>query len=489
MKRGFYTLTAIAVLLASTFLVSPAGALGPRIPDPIPTLIEKGDVTIALETVASGFNGPVHALSAPGDDDHLYVVEQNGKIWSVDLDDDEPAPPRLFADLGSLGLNLGCFGINYDERGTFGLAFHPNYKRNGLLYTFQSQPPAGTAKLPAPNCNSQLPDHDNVVTEWRVRDPRSDDAAIDPASSREVIRIAHAQFNHNGGELRFGPGGNLFISTGDGGAADDQGPGHITPGGNAQNLNSLLGKILRINPRAGSATPGYRIPAGNPFVGTAGARGEIWALGFRNPFKMSFDDKTRQLYVADVGQNDLEEIDIVTKGGNYGWPVKEGTFAFDPSTAALPGFVTGDTVTGPYIDPIAQYDHCKGPVDPNLVGPCPLREGVSVIGGFVYRGSDIDELYGHYVFAEYSTNFFASDGRLLYLDEDNKVTELRIEGMDALGLGVLGMGQDGEGELYVLGKSGAKPGNTGITDPTNNTGVVRKIVEVDDGDGGGHGKG
>ncbi len=475
-----------AVAAATALLgLTPAGALGPRVPDPIPALIPTGDVTVALDTVASGFVNPVGGVTAPGQDDTLFVVEQRGLIWAVDTDDDGDdddkgaAAPRLFADLSSIGLNLGCFGINYDERGLFGVAFSPDYKKSGLVYTYQSVPQAGTAAPPANQCNGTQPDHDNVVTEWRVRNPRSGKATIDPSSRREVLRVAHPQFNHNGGELRFGPDGLLYIAVGDGGAADDQGPGHVA-GGNAQDPGSLLGKILRINPRASGGKP-YTVPTGNPFVGQAGARPEIWALGFRNPYKMSFDTKTGTLYVADVGQNDLEEVDVVVKGGNYGWPVKEGSFAFDQNGAAN-GFVTADVVVGDYIDPIAQYDHCKGPVTPDLVGLCPQREGVATVGGFVYRGDEIKELRGRYVFGEYSTNFFSSEGRLFYLDDHNQVTEFRLEGQPSLGLGLLGIGQDSDGELYVMGKSGAVLGNTGITDPTNTTGVVRRLVEADDHD-------
>lgn len=473
----------LCALIAATFATSPALALGPRIPDPIPPLIERGDVTIGLHTVASGFGTPVTATSAPDDDDHLFVVEQSGKIWSVSIGEDDgdgTSTRRLFADLGAQGLNLGCFFINYDERGLFGLAFHPDYRKNGLLYTYQSQPHEGTPKLAANKCNSTVPDHDNVVTEWRVNSPRSDDAVVDPTSGREVLRVAHPQFNHNGGDLRFGPDGLLYVPIGDGGAANDFGPGHIVPGGNAQDLTDLHGKILRIDPMAGSMTP-YTIPASNPFVNKKGARGEIWAFGFRNPFKISFDSRTGQLYAADVGQNDVEEIDIVTRGVNYGWPIKEGTFAFSGSGPGR-GFVTGDKVTGPFVDPIAEYDHCKGPVAPDLVGACPRAEGIAILGGFVYRGKEIRELRGHYVFGDYSTNFFTSAGRLFYLDDQNQVKELRIAGASELGFSVLGIGRDARGELYVLGKSGAKPGNTGITDPNNTTGMVAKLTPADEQD-------
>jgi glucose/arabinose dehydrogenase len=459
-------------LLSATFSVF---GLGTRVPDPIPTVITKGNVPIGLKTVAKGYVTPVTATFAPNDKNHLFVVEQNGKIWSLQVGGNQGhdgGGKRLLANLGFLGLNLGCFGINYDERGLFGLAFHPNYRKNGLLYTYQSQPHLGVAKLGADQCDSSVPDHDNVVTEWKVKNPGRNNAKIDMSSPRELLRVDHPQFNHNGGELRFGPDGMLYVSIGDGGNADDQGAGHTAPGGNAQDLTNLHGKILRIDPLAGSALPGYRIPTDNPFVNTAGARGEIWAYGFRNPYKMSFDVSIGQLYVADVGQNDVEEIDIVQRGGNYGWPVKEGTFAFDQNGTA-DGFVTADIISG-FVDPIAEYDHCVPPAA--LVGACPKKEGVAIVGGFVYRGKAIKKLRGRYVFGNYSTDFNTSDGRLFYLDGQNQVKEFRIDGKAKLGMSVLGIGQDARGELYVLGKSGAKPGNTGITDPKNKKGVVSKLI-------------
>jgi hypothetical protein len=134
------------------------------------------------------------------------------------------------------------------------------------------------------------------------------------------------------------------------------------------------------------------------------------------------------------------------------------------------------------VDPIAEYDHCIGPVAPNLVGPCPQAEGIAIIGGFVYRGKEIEELRGHYVFGDYSTNFFKSAGRLFYLDDENQIQEFRLAGMSELGFSVLGIGQDARGELYVLGKTGAVPGNVGITDPNNTSGAVRKLTPADKGD-------
>ena len=479
--------------LSTLMIAGPSSALGSRVPDPIPALIAKGDVTVSLSTVASGLLNPVASAVAPGDDEHLYVAELNGKIWSVAVGDEHGAgKARLVGDIGPTILPQGCFGLNYDERGLLGLAFSPDFRHNGLLYTYSAQTSKGFPDLAPNQCNNADRvghDHDNVVTEWRINKPRSSKGTVDPSSAREVLRDSHPQFNHNGGELRFGPDGMLYISIGDGGAADDEGPGHA-PGGNGQSLATIEGKILRINPMAGNGTP-YQIPMDNPFASAGGdVRGEIWAYGFRNPYKMSFDRKTGDLYVADVGQNDLEEVDVVTSGGNYGWPVKEGTFAFDNNGPAGNGFVTADAVSGNFIDPIAEYDHCKGPVSPTLVGPCPLAEGVATVGGFVYRGDAIEELRGHYVFGDYSVDFFSSSGRIFYLDDNHTVTEFNLAGGASLGLGLLGIGEDSEGELYVLGKSGAAFPNTGIVDPANTSGVVQRLTSVDDDHGDGHsGKG
>ena len=450
----------------------PAYALGPKVPDPIPTVITKGDVSVRLTSIARGLVNPVTATYAPNDKNRLYVAELNGKIWSLSLNGKGKAR-SLFADIGARGLNLGCFGSNYDERGLLGIAFHPDYRNNGLVYTYQSLPHLNTAKLPQNQCNSTVPDHDNVVTEWKVNNHRGKNPKVNPTSAREVLRVDHPQFNHNGGELRFGADAMLYVGIGDGGSADDQGVGHTVPGGNAQDLTNLMGKILRIDPQPGSTLPGYRIPTDNPFANTAGVRGEIWAYGLRNPYKMSFDTATNRLYVADVGQNDIEEIDIVSRGLNYGWPAKEGSFAFDQNGTG-PGFVTADIVTGAYVDPIAQHDHCIPPV--SATGECQASEGSAVVGGFVYRGKTIKKLRGLYFFGNYGTEFSTSSGRLFYLDALNQVKEFRFAGRRNLGLSVLGFGQDARGEVYLLGKSGASQSNVGITDPNNRSGVVLKLT-------------
>jgi glucose/arabinose dehydrogenase len=316
--------------------------------------------------------------------------------------------------------------------------------------------------------------HQSVVREWHVNDPTNPASVVDPLSARVVLRIDEPQFNHNGGGLNFGPDGMLYISIGDGGAADDQdgeatesGPavGH-GPNGNGQNLGSILGKILRIDVSGSNSANGkYGIPADNPFVGQVGALGEIFAYGFRNPFRFSFDRTMGDLWVGDVGQNSIEEVDVVRGGGNYGWRIKEGSFFFDPN-GTDPGFVTKmkpGGVPSDLIRPVSQYDH---------------DEGIAIIGGFLYRGSAIPELQGRYVFGDLARHF-ASDGRLFFLKRKNVVrnngrvgrsvpAEFLLDGQPALGLFLLGFGEDASGELYVLANGTGTPGGT--------TGVILKIV-------------
>ena len=288
------------------------------------------------------------------------------------------------------------------------------------------------------------------------------------------MRIDKPQFNHNGGAVNFGPDGMLYIATGDGGGADDQdgqpfiGPptvGH-GPNGNGQDLLAALGKILRIDPHGSNSNNGqYGIPVDNPFVGMVGVLEEIWAYGFRNPFRFSFDGPSQALYAGDVGQNSIEEVDVVVSGGNYGWRHKEGTFFFNPNGTGS-GFVTktsAGAIPPGLLDPIAQYDH---------------DEGLAIIGGFVYRGTTIPRLAGRYVFGEFAKTF-NNDGRIFYLRKANlvkpgrkarksRIAEFKLFGQPALGLSLLGMGQDAAGEVYVLAN--------GTGTPFGTTGVVQRIA-------------
>lgn len=470
-----FGLTAIAfsLVVAGSAGVASAGTPPPGhepINDPIPGHIDDGALQLELQTVAEGdgLTAPNWGTFAPGIEDVLFVVDQDGPLWAVNT---ETGSKNRVLDVGSLLVPLI---LEADERGFLGAAFHPDFALNGLMYTMTSEPIPGTASTP-----DQQPNHLATVREWALPNPGADPltrAVITPQNmaSRVVLTIEEPQFNHNGGAIFFGTTAAdrhlLYITSGDGGCADDQfrqqglageGPCISHEGaGNAQNLSNLLGKILRMDPQA-SAAP------------------EIYAYGFRNPFRASSDRAdlggTGLIWTADVGQNNIEEVDArIQQGGNYGWRVKEGTFQFDPAGTELngfasDGFVYANTpgVPAGLIDPIAQYDH---------------DEGVATIGGFVYRGAELPELYGTYVFGDYSDGFHSANGRVLYVDESDasrptdrtpKVFNL-VNGH--INLFVLGIGEDMSGELYVLAnKSGG---------PDEERGVVMKLVRecADDAD-------
>lgn len=471
---------------------------------------------IGVEVVADRMTAPLKAVHAPGQPSFLYVPDQPGTLWQVDLANPDPNTNKTsFLDVTALIGPLGVCGPNtFDERGLLGVAFHPNYQTNGKFYTYTSEQTPGTPTFPNMPPPGAFPDHDNVVSEWQVA-PVPVTPASRPVSRRELIRVTWPQFNHDGGDLAFGPDGNLYISMGDGGAADDaDGEPFIlaqprypqTPGctlvvpstghqgdGNAQKLNTPLGKILRIGVDAPfTGTKPYRVPADNPFVNTAGALPEIYAFGFRNPYRFSFDLKrpgaitvgqrgdTRRadLLLGDVGQNDLEEVDVVERGGNYGWNCKEGTKWFH-----INGPAEGTAEDDPdplrpqcnprlnrFRDPIAQFDT--------------HHEGHSVIGGYVYHGDRIPELRGRYVFAEFSLLFKFPRGphdygRLFVInapghsghldlgrgdgnddrgrDGLRKISELMVLPGGKVSLANLGIGQDAHGEIYVTGNVSGLP--------------------------------
>jgi glucose/arabinose dehydrogenase len=436
--------------------------------------VRTGGERIGLERVTDGMTSPLKGLTAPRHQGHLFIADQVGQLVSVNL---ASGRKTTVLDVSARLVPLGIGGPNtFDERGFLGVAFHPDFARNGLLYTYTSEPVSGPPTFPTTMPPGTAPDHQNVVAEWRVPNPANPDSAVDPASRRELMRIDWPQFNHNGGDISFGPDGLLYIPTGDGGGADDENVGHGT--GNAQNPANPLGDILRIDVnRRDSANGQYGIPPQNVFAGRPGLIGEIYAWGFRNPWRLSFDHQTRRLYVGDVGQNDIEELSIVVSGGNYGWNFKEGTLFFNPN-GTEPGFAARRPfreVPPGLQDPIAQYDT--------------HHEGHSVITGFVYRGNRLRDLRGHFVFAEFSRIFNAPSGpsnfgRILYLSDRDRhglhqVIETRgfPEAARRLGLtdpnrppagfpqtlAVLGMAQDARGELYIMGNINGVPfGRDGV---------------------------
>ncbi|UCD75324.1 MAG: PQQ-dependent sugar dehydrogenase [Phycisphaerales bacterium] len=429
--------------------VMPAPLTNPRA-----DLIGHGDVHVQLETVATGLTAPNWGTSAPGVDNRLFVTDQSGMLWNINLDN---GVKSVFLDVSARIVELGIFGEGtFDERGLLGVAFHPDYATNGLLYTYISEPTGGAADF------STMPEgftanHQTVILEWQVANPADPDAVADPDSARELVRIDQPQFNHNGGAISFGADGMLYIALGDGGDADDEDGGFdpfsqpvVGHGcmGNGQNIESALGSVLRIDPNGSNSANGqYGLPADNPFVGMDGLD-EIFAYGFRNPFRISFDPLTGELYVADVGQNHIEEIHTVTAGGNYGWNYKEGSFFFVRNGAGG-GYVTDRPLSVPdgLIDPIAEYDH---------------DEGLAIVGGFVYRGSLIPQLAGRYVHGDFARTF-NNDGRLFYLDAGDEIVEFPLVGQPEFGMSLLGFGQDAQGEVYVMSNMTGTPfGDSGV---------------------------
>lgn len=376
-------------------------------------------LTVRLQTVVSNLVSPV-VLAHPGDgSDRLFVCEQRGLVLLVSSA--RVLLPTPFLNITSSVVSLSAA---YDERGLLGLAFHPGYSTNRRFYVYYSAPKAGSGI-----------NHESRVSEFRATTTNA--SVADPASERIVLRFDEPQSNHNGGSLAFGPDGYLYISTGDGGGANDQHP----PFGNAQILTNLLGKILRIDVDA--AVP-YAVPPDNPFVGVPGARGEIYAYGLRNPWKAAFDGTN--CWIADVGQNVWEEIDLLRKGGNYGWRILEGSRPFDPGLAATLGV---DAASLDY--PIYEYRH--GPL------------GISIIGGLVYRGTNYPALQGKYVFGDFSTSFAAADGALYYLDETRPAIWERFDFQLApaagrLGRYVKGFGSDQRGEIFMLSTTNLGPGGS-----------------------------
>ncbi|MEN6575089.1 MAG: PQQ-dependent sugar dehydrogenase [Phycisphaerales bacterium] len=422
---------------------------------PIAEHIMPSSIRISLQTVASGLAAPVVLVPDPARAARLYVVDQVGLARVIEHSQllDEP-----FLDVTHLVVPVRT---NYDERGFLGLAFHPGYADPnspglGRLYTYTSEPVAGPADFTVELPPDATMNHQSVVREWRW-DGAS--VQIDPNASREIMRIDQPQSNHNAGHMAFGPDGYLYIALGDGGGANDTAAGHGTMG-NGQNIHTVHGSILRIDPLDPALTPdspdpisangAYRVPADNPFVGVDGVD-EIYAYGLRNPYRFSFDAQSGALIVPDVGQNRVEEINFVRKGRNYGWNIKEGTFQFDPQTGNV-----GPPLVDPALsDPVVEYDH---------------DDGLAVVGGHTYYGTAMPELWGQYLCGDFSRQFSVPEGRLFVADLFKGTIQELLIGVagDPLGLFVKGFGQDLSGEVYLLAST--------ALGPAGDTGVVMKIV-------------
>ncbi|MBC6936067.1 MAG: glucose dehydrogenase [Chloroflexi bacterium] len=368
-------LLALVLLAVGAFTVR---AQETGIPDP---------AGVRLIEVVGGFNRPVLVTHAGDASGRLFIVEQYGRIW---IYTGGALLPQPFLDVAD---RLSTRG---NEQGLLGLAFHPNYETNGLFFV-------------------NYTDRDGATAVVRYRVSADDPNRADPASAETILQIAQPFGNHNGGHIAFGPDGYLYIGMGDGGSAGD-------PQGSGQNPTALLGKMLRIDV---NAEP-YAIPSDNPFVNAAGFAPEIWALGLRNPWRFSFDRAAGDLYIADVGQNAIEEVNFQPAGSsggeNYGWNFLEGTRVY--SRAAAPAGLTA---------PFFEYPH---------------SEGCSVTGGYVYRGERLPDLQGTYLFGDYCSGMVYASRRdgagiwrtVRWLDTNESISSF---------------GEDEAGELYLVGHAGS----------------------------------
>ncbi|HEX6144139.1 MAG TPA: PQQ-dependent sugar dehydrogenase [Geminicoccaceae bacterium] len=403
-----------------------------------------------LDEVVRGLTMPVTFSVLPDGSGRWLIAEQTGRVRLRARDGELLETPFL-----DLRAQIGELYEGFDERGLLGLAVHPDFAENGLFYVaFNGPPPAARSTDVELTLWQQLIvflkelrgrespalDYWNgavYLVERRVS-PDDPDRA-DPDYARVLLVVEEPQFNHNGGWIDFGPDGHLYLGLGDGGNADDVGEGHA-PEGNAQATDRLLGKILRIDVHGDP----YRIPDDNPFVDREGYRPEIWALGFRNPWRCSFDaGGDHQLFCGDVGQNAFEEVSIVEKGGNYGWRRKEGAHCFDVEDVEHhPASCPDDDL----IDPIIEYRNCTG------MDPC---QGRSVIGGYVYRGEAMPDLQGRYVFGDLVEDLDEERGVIFVATPPSDGSgpwpfeKLDLSNAEALGY-LLAFGEDEQGELYVM---------------------------------------
>lgn len=366
--------------------------------------------SIKIMELAKDLNSPVGMIDVSDEKKRFLVIEQSGLIKVIE---DGKLLPQVFLNIKDKMVSLNSF---YDERGLLGICAHPNYQQNGLFYLYYS----ATSTKAGSN-------HKSVLAEYKT----SSNKNSAENTGRIILEIEQPESNHNGGQLAFGPDGYLYVALGDGGGANDE-HGEI---GNAQNLNTLLGKILRIDV---SGKP-YLIPKDNPFVNQKNCRPEIYAYGLRNPWRFSFDKNTGKLFCADVGQNEYEEVNIIEKGGNYGWRIMEGLHCFNPAN---------DCNKEGLKMPIHEYSHDKGQ---------------SVTGGFVYNGKAATSLNNKYVFGDWT-------GPLFYLIEEQGQWQAGdIEIIDRpKDLRILSFAEDKEGELYLL--------TSREVSPESFTGSVYKIV-------------
>jgi glucose/arabinose dehydrogenase len=373
------------------------------------------------------------------EDERLFVIDQVGRIWIIDEHGNKLPVPFLDITSKIVPLSPG-----YDERGLLGLAFHPDFKKNGRFFVYYTAPPRAGGPEPGALWNNL-----SRISEFRVSalNPNLADMTFE----RPILELNDPQSNHNGGTIAFGDDGYLYIAIGDGGGANDVGPGHVEDwytvnrGGNGQDVEAnLFGNFLRLDVNHGRP---YGIPHDNPFVGRRGLD-EIYAYGFRNPFRFSFDmGGSHQLIAGDAGQLLYEEIDLVKKGGNYGWNVKEGRHCFNTDSPLV------ERGSCPMVDPFGNV--LRNPVIElnNWQNP-KGGKATTVIGGNVYRGHSIPQFEGKYIFGTFSQSIATPDGELFIANrtgENNwpfQEISLRSSPND-VGYYLKGFGQDQDGEIYL----------------------------------------
>ena len=342
---------------------------------------------VALQDAFAGlrFQAPLQVLQAPGED-RFFVVEKRGTVQAV-----SGTARSTFLDIRTR-VNSAP-----QEAGLLGMAFHPRWAQNRQAFLNYTAPSAAS---PA-----------NLRTTISRFTSADGGATLDPASEQVLLTVEQPFENHNGGSVVFGPDGLLYLGLGDGGSAGD-------PFGNAQDPSRILGKLLRIDVDTG--TP-YSIPPSNPFA-SGGGRGEVYAYGLRNPWRFSFDRATGALWLADVGQDTWEEVDVIVPGGNYGWSHREGKHCYPPAASSCPGA---------FIDPVVEYSHA---------------EGASITGGYVYRGTALPALRGRYVYGDFGS------GHIWAVPASGPYTPVQI----AQGNAISSFGEDASGELYVVDLAGGQ---------------------------------
>jgi glucose/arabinose dehydrogenase len=382
-----------------------------RAQDDDPPPLPEGPALVYVDAfpAQAGFDRPLFVRYDASDEAHAYVVTQPGRIFAVPRDG-TVSERRVFFDWS------GKVFTDHLEEGLLGFAFDPAFAQNGFVYVYWTEK---TEVRAGEMADGKKPKSNRQSVISRFATSASGGArAVDPASELRIMEIFQPYPNHNGGTLEFGPDGMLYIALGDGGAAND-------PHRNAQSKKVLLGKVLRIDVRGAHKEKPYSIPADNPFVREEGARGEIWCYGMRNPWRITFDRATGDLWCGDVGQNKIEEVDRLVKGGNYGWNAMEGDEVFT--------LRKGRDVPEGVIAPIATYEH---------------KLGLSVTGGYVYRGAKIAALQGWFVYGDYETL------RMWACKEDRAGGKHQVVTLPRAPQRVSSFAQEPDGELLFTGFDG-----------------------------------